>query len=526
MASATPPRATGLRFQPSPLRFKNAGSAPGAAVSNGYDAGSLASRMGTWGTETEGLSAHIRGSLSVQRKRAWSLYRNSAWVEAGVEYLIDAILGHGVEFRPKTPDRALNQAISAAWSRWATEEADGTGVGDLHGLLASGLREALVGAEALVRFRARSPDDGLSVPLQLEVLPGDYLPETKNETTAGGNVIRQGVEVDVLNRRRAFHLYRSSPRQTNADGTPVKIDTVPVPASEVLHLFRRLEANQVRGEPPLTRAILTAKELTEYVSNELRRKVVSSAITGVITRAAPGEATSLEASATADGQAEGDIAPSGTVDLQVGMIPVLEPGEDIRWLTPADVGPNFAEFMRAQLRLVAQAIGVPYEALTGDWSQINDRTWRAADNGFRRRIAAWQWRVLVPQLLRPLWRRWIEVAVLSGAVVLPRGMTPADVGVDFFFPPLGYINPYQEAQTALLKVRAGFLPRAWAIAEEGYDIEEVDAAFAAERARERSLGLVFDTDPALVSKSGGGQPSGSAPIDPSAAPSPGPNGDP
>jgi lambda family phage portal protein len=474
----------------------------------------------------EGLTSHIRGSLSTQRKRAWSLYRNSAWVQAGVEYLIDALIGHGVEVRPKTADRALNRQIAEAWAAWATEEADGTGRGDFHGLLALCLREMLVGADAFVRFRARDPEDGLRVPLQLELLSGDFLPESKNEIARNGNLIRQGVEMDLVGRRTAYHLYRSSPRATNPDGSPMKIETVRVPASEVLHIFRPLETNQVRGEPPLTRAILTAKELGEYVSNELRRNTVSSAITGVITRAAPGEPTALESGATGDG--DGEVAASGTIDLSVGMIPVLEPGEDIRWLTPADVGPNFAEFLRAQLRLISQAIGIPYEALTGDWSQINDRTWRAADNGFRRSIGAWQWRVLVPQFLRPLWRRWIEVAVLSGAVVLPRGMTPAQVGADFFFPPLGYINPYQEAQTALIRMRAGLQPRAWALAEEGYDAEEVDAAYAAERARERSLGLVFDSDPSLVSKSGGGQPSGSAPIDPASpgpAPSPAPTGE-
>jgi capsid protein len=30
------------------------------------------------------------------------------------------------------------------------------------------------------------------------------------------------------------------------------------------------------------------------------------------------------------------------------------------------------------LRLVAAAVGVPYEALFGDWSASNDRTYRAA----------------------------------------------------------------------------------------------------------------------------------------------------
>ncbi|MBN8957923.1 MAG: phage portal protein, partial [Rhizobiales bacterium] len=43
------------------------------------------------------------------------------------------------------------------------------------------------------------------------------------------------------------------------------------------------------------------------------------------------------------------------------------------------------------------------------------------------------------------------------------------------------------------QIRAGLKSRSQSIAERGYDIEEVDAAIAADRAREERLGLAFDS---------------------------------
>ncbi len=44
------------------------------------------------------------------------------------------------------------------------------------------------------RFRARRPEDGLSVPLQLQELSSEHLPLAKCETLPNGNEIIFGIE--------------------------------------------------------------------------------------------------------------------------------------------------------------------------------------------------------------------------------------------------------------------------------------------------------------------------------------------
>ncbi|MDB0530064.1 phage portal protein, partial [Ralstonia solanacearum] len=86
-----------------------------------------------------------------------------------------------------------------------TEEADAAGQTDFYGLQALACRAMLEGGECLIRLRPRRPEDGLSVPLQLQLLEAEHLPMTLNvdlPPTAGasgpGNVVRSGIEFDNL----------------------------------------------------------------------------------------------------------------------------------------------------------------------------------------------------------------------------------------------------------------------------------------------------------------------------------------
>ena len=47
--------------------------------------------------------------------------------------------------------------------------------------------------EFFSRFRPRKPEDGLSVPLQLQLLEGDHVDEAHNAMAPSGNEIRMGI---------------------------------------------------------------------------------------------------------------------------------------------------------------------------------------------------------------------------------------------------------------------------------------------------------------------------------------------
>ncbi|ARU21346.1 hypothetical protein RSSE_c0923 [Ralstonia solanacearum] len=353
------------------------------------------------------------------RIKSRDLVRRNAWAQAGIEAFVANAVGTGIKPQSLSTDDAFKAAVQALWRDW-TAEADAASQTDFYGLQALACRAMLEGGECLIRLRPRRPEDGLTVPLQLQLLEAEHLPMTLNvdlPPTAGasgpGNVVRSGIEFDGLGRRVAYHLYRSHPDDGRL--APMSgqggLDTVRVDASEIIHLYRVLRPGQIRGEPWLSRALVKLNELDQYDDAELVRKKTAAMFAGFVTRQSPED--------NLMGEGLPDEAGISLVGLEPGTLQILEPGEDIKFSDPADVGGSYGEFLRTQFRAVAAALGITYEQLTGDLTGVNYSSIRAGLLEFRRRCEMLQHSVLVHQMCRPVWAAWMKQAVLSGALVAP-----------------------------------------------------------------------------------------------------------
>jgi lambda family phage portal protein len=153
-----------------------------------------------------------------------------------------------------------------------------------------------------------------------------------------------------------------------------------------------------------------------------------------------------------------------------------------------------------QFRAVAAAMGVTYEQLTGDLTQVNYSSIRAGLLEFRRRVEALQHGVIVHQLCRPIWNAWMDQAVLEGSLTLPGYASDAMTRRDYQackWIPQGWqwVDPLKEADAMKAAIRCGLMSRSEAISANGYDAEDVDREIAADNARADGLGLVLDSDP-------------------------------
>jgi capsid protein len=100
---------------------------------------------------------------------------------------------------------------------------------------------------------------------------------------------------------------------------------------------------------------------------------------------------------------------------------------------------------------------------------------------------------MVYQLCRPVFTRWLDLAVMSGALSLPRYETNRSRlhSADWLPTKWDWVDPLKDANAEIAQIEAGLKSRTQAIAERGYDAEQVDREIAAERERERVLGLDF-----------------------------------
>ncbi|MBL0422589.1 phage portal protein [Ramlibacter sp. AW1] len=466
-----------------------------------HEAAGRGRRSLAWTPGNPGAVAALLATNTELRSKSRDLVRRNAWAQAGIEAFVANAVGTGIKPQSLSSDERFKTEVQALWRDW-TEEADAAGQTDFYGLQALACRAMLEGGECLIRLRPRRPEDGLVVPLQLQVLEPEHLPMHLNTDLESGNAVRSGIEFDALGRRVAYHLYRSHPDDGRL--APMSgqggLETVRVDAREIIHLYRVLRPGQIRGEPWLSRALVKLNELDQYDDAELVRKKTAAMFAGFVTRQNPEDNLMGEGAADATGAALAGLEP--------GTMQILEPGEDIKFSDPADVGGSYAEFLRTQFRAVAAALGITYEQLTGDLTGVNYSSIRAGLLEFRRRCEVIQHSVLVHQLCRPVWAAWMKQAVLAGAIEAPgfaRGSAARRrqyLQVKWIPQGWQWVDPQKEFKAMLTAIRAGVMSRSEAISANGYDAEDVDREIAADNARADALGLIFDSDPRRTSRSG------------------------
>ena len=85
------------------------------------------------------------------------------------------LVGDGIKPSSLIEDAELRDGVQRLWLAW-TDEADADGLTDFYGLQAMAARAMFEAGECFLRFRPRRAEDGLAVPLQLQMLSSEHLP--------------------------------------------------------------------------------------------------------------------------------------------------------------------------------------------------------------------------------------------------------------------------------------------------------------------------------------------------------------
>jgi capsid protein len=168
-----------------------------------------------------------------------------------VETWVDDLCGWGYTPRSTAKSASTRDQVHSLWERWA-EQAGAAGE-DFAALCATAVREVLVSGEVFIRLRSRRPEDGLPVPLALELIDPARVPHEMTEIRSDGVQIVQGIEHDALGRVTAYHVYDYTP----GEPMPAGASAIPrrVPVTAMLHVFDAERPGQVRGVSALATAL-------------------------------------------------------------------------------------------------------------------------------------------------------------------------------------------------------------------------------------------------------------------------------
>lgn len=425
----------------------------------------------------------VHGGAATAAARAAQQLPSNPHLTRAVDAMTASLVGVGFRARPQHPNELERERLARSWLAW-TEVADADGFEPFFALVASAVRDMIVLGEALSVW---GTDPETAEPTLRRLHP-EQLDRAKNSWTNGGARISQGVELDQFGRPVAYWIRPASPGDI---GALTAQTAVRVARSEVLHIFKPLYPGQRRGLSWLAPVMLASHEFHGFVDASLERQRLAAARLGVVQM----DPAALE-DAPYDADSTSDFLNSAVKKMPQASFVQLVPGESMTFSDVPDAG-NVEEFATAMLRMIAAGIGITFEQLSGDYSKVNYSSARAAMLEFRRFVQSIQQNILIPQLARPAWRRFIQHEILMGRISAASYQAdPSAFGVRWLPPHWASVDPVKDAQAAVMELSAGLRSRAELAAERGFDIEELDRQIAADQARADALGLRFAAAPA------------------------------
>jgi len=457
-----------------------------------YEAASTGRRTQGWRHNIADANAATGFSLARLREVARDLVRNNGYAESALTTVGDHVVGWGIVAKTK------DKRAMTAWREWSeTTACDSDGRNDFAGLQKLVMRTVVESGEALVRRRIRRPEDGLPLPLQLQVLEPDFIDTLKTgiaitNTTTGQVVGRivHGVEFDILGRRVAYWLFSEHPGSAQGiGGMGGGYQSRRVPAESILHVYKQSRPGQVRGPSWFAPVLLRFKDFDEYEDATLMKQKIAACL-AVITSDVDGSAAPLGlATAQEPGKPELD-------SLEPGMILNATPGRQITVVEPPSVA-DYDAYTKTSLRAIATGLGVTYEDLTGDYAGMPFSAARMSRLRHWARVEDWRWRTLIPQFCAPSWA-W---AMQAGQIV---GRIGADVPMvaEWTAPPAPMIDPGAEGLAYMRNIRAGIQTLFEVLRERGYDPEAVLKEFAEVNKLLDEHEIILDSDPRNTTQAG------------------------
>lgn len=414
--------------------------------------------------------------------RSHSLLRNNGPANTAKKRLQANWIGTGIRVRWST------RKMQKLWDAFC-ENPCLDGYGDM-----VNLQELVAGAffesgEVFCRMVIRRTPES-KIPLKLQPIEAEYLDPLY---TLPVEHLRYGITFDEDKKPKIYHFFKNHPRELFA--LNVMMGRVKIPANEVLHVFQRTRPGQWRGVPALTAIMITLYEMDELSDAVLVRQKAAQAIGWIITKKEQGPLPAFGPVSTAQ---QPDVQPDGTMTqrklqkVRPGGIHYLQSDEEFTFAETDDIGDNLLIMLKHQWRVIASALDLTYEQLTGDLSDVNFSSIRAGMIEFRRRCEMVQRLIFINLFLKPLAIRFQELAQLYDADAAKNAT------FKFVLPKVDWVDPLKDVMADVMEIRAGLSTLKAKLEERGEDYDEV----LSQLALEQGIDLALDTNPAKVDKMG------------------------
>lgn len=420
------------------------------------------------------------------RARARDLERNNDIAGGAVDIIVRNVVGTGIRLQARvrkkdgTYDRELNKKIEKAWKKWIrARNCDITGQQTFYEIEGMILTRRIVDGEIFVIKTFDNSVQGAK--LKLQIFEADQLATWLTGQQQSGTYIIGGVEVNENLKPIAYHFNKVSP-----DGFQT-FEAVRIEADRVIHLFHKRRPTQLRGISELARVVQRIKDTGDYMEAELVAARIGACFAAFVETNMPGGGNTGRFKQDSDGKRLETIEP--------GIIQYLRPGEKVSIANPGRSGANVKDFVQLEQRMAGVGIGLSYELVSRDVSQVNFSSARQNLLEDRKTFRPIQ-EYMKEHFCREVYTEWLISAVLAGELDIKDFWNDKERYLEhtWITPGWQWIDPLKEVQGAKEELKAGLTTLALQCGEQGEDWEENLEQRALEVQIAKNLGLTLDID--------------------------------
>lgn len=234
-----------------------------------------------------------------------------------------------------------------------------------------------------------------------------------------------------------------------------------IPASEIIHIYRKNFVNQSRGFSPLSPIILNLDSLDEYKKHELDSALLQACFMGIYEKTSP---DSFEE----EMDDLGEIAST----LQQGVFKYAPDGYTLKQINSNHPNSNFGAFVKSVAKQISSALGVSSNKLQSDYESVNYSSLRQAN---QEDIANWKelQKFFIENWKDLQFQQWLKYFLLYGNTNLPYSKIDKFRSHDWICKGWQYLDPVKEYSAIKLKLEMKITNPIIEIQKAGLEVEDV-----------------------------------------------------
>lgn len=395
------------------------------------------------------INADLKSDYIALVTRARSLVQNNETVNSYINLMLRSVLGNtGFILNctayndDGTSDRIANQQIENLWyeynksyKKFVSADCQQNGLDFDRQVLFT----YLVDGEVFIR---KIRDSKSKFGIRFEVIDSLDIDTLYNADLGNGEKICMGIKVDqhykplsyFVRKNRNIDYYTAGQREQ-------------VKASEIIHVFQRRFAGQVRGYPLLSSVLLSLSAIEEYKRCEIDASIINSAFMGIWEQ--------TNSAADAYDQYDDEIDENGDVatQLEANSFRFAPRGFKLSQITNNHPNSNVATFFKTMLKGVAGALGMSYNKISSDFESTSYSSLRQSNMQDSVTVKE------IQQFIIDNWKdlqyaEWLKYLLLTDLTNLPCKIDKF-LSHDFQGRNFEYLDPQKEMQAINMRLSLG-----------------------------------------------------------------------